>query len=394
MLRSNKFLLLFLITLVVVTAAVVMTYRSSPNVKRDREDVFPGLVDRINDIAKIEVMDRDGELTVVHREDRWVIEQADNYPASFDKIKKVAVAVADLKLLSTKTSNPSLYNKLGVENPEGEQAKSRRITLRDSADKELASMIVGNRRTSSAPGNSPGYYIRLPGQEQALLVEGDLNIGVTPGDWIDAEIIDIDSKLVREVEIVHPDGSKVLLSREKGKEDFLLADIPEGKEAQSTYTLNRAGSILDNIRADDVRSAQGFDFPQEFTVATVRTYNGLTARITGVTVDDDNWARFEFDYQPPATQEEVKPVTDTAPEGNESRVKEAGAEKTVAPDAPEAESEDKKDQIDEEQVELLRQKTAGWVYKIPSYKFDLFTRKLDDLVKDIEPEEEEEQQEN
>ena len=39
-------------------------------------------------------------------------------------------------------------------------------------------------------------------------------------------------------------------------------------------------------------------------------------------------------------------------------------------------------------MDELKLKTSGWVYKIPSYKFELFTRKLDDLVKDVEPEEE------
>ena len=371
--RSNKILILLVVTVLVVAAAVMMTYRSSPQAIGEKEYVFPGLVDKINDLAMIEVNSKDGKLTIKRHAEQWVIEQSDNYPASFNKVRQVAVTLADLRILAAKTSNPSLYEKLGVEDPEGENSKSRRLTLSNSANDEIASLIVGGRRISSAPGGSQGYYIRIPGQAQALLVEGDLNISVKSNDWFEAEILNIDSKHISEVVIDHPDGSRVKLSRDAGTDDYLLADIPDGKEAQTTYTLNRAGSILTNVRVDDVRSADNFEFPDEMTVATVKTFDGMTARIKSTTRDDTNWAWFEFDYQAPVAEEEAAPAPEETPE-------EAAEEEMT--DTPQEQT----DQIDQQQVDQLKQKTAGWVYEIPSYKFELFTRKLDDLVKDIEPE--------
>ncbi len=36
-------------------------------------------------------------------------------------------------------------------------------------------------------------------------------------------------------------------------------------------------------------------------------------------------------------------------------------------------------------------KTTGWVYQIPSYKFETFIKKLDDLIEDIPVEEPEDE---
>ena len=410
MLRSNKLVILFVITVLVVIAAVITSRKNAPTVSGDKGYVFPGLTDKINDVARIEISGKDGTLSVKRAGKGWVIEQADNYPASFSKVRKAAITVANLKILSEKTSNPDYYSKLGVEDPAGENAKSKLLTLYDASDKKLAELIVGKRRMSGAAAGSHGYYIRRPGGTRALLVEGDLNIDARTTGWFNQEIINIKPEHVSEVVVDHPDETQVRLSRGAGKDDFVLADIPEGKEVQSSYTLNRIGDILERVRADDVRAADKIKFPDQMTTATVKTFDGMTAIITSAVVDKDNWSRFSFDFQPPpATEEEKAPPTaettgtaddaakstETPPADREEKTTAADKTAKADKDARPAKKTPKEDvdRIDQKLVDKLTKETSGWVYKIPSYKFDLFTRKIDDLVKDKEEEKQDEKKE-
>lgn len=382
---SNKFLILAVLTIMVVIAAVVTTQHHAPTVTTEKDYVFPGLTDKINDVDRIEVTGKDGKLSIRREEKEWVIEQADNYPASFSKVRQAAITLAELKILAEKTSNPGYYSKLGVEDPGGEHAQSKLLTLFDTSGGKLASVIIGKPRMSSAATGSHGYYIRIPGGTRALLVEGDLNINAKPADWFDAEIVNIKPEHISEVVINHPDQKPLRLSRTTTKEDFMLADIPEGKELQSSYTVNRIDSILEGIRVEDVRSADKLKFPGRETGTTIKTFDGMTVTVNSTIIDGANWARFSFDFQSPPVAHAEQQAVPAAEENETATGKDA---------KPETPSKEKADQIDQKLVVQLTQKTAGWVFKIPSYKFELFTRKLADLVKDKEPEKKEEQQED
>ena len=379
---SNKLVFLGLITLLVVVAAVVTSKKHAPTSSRTTQYVFPGLTEKINEVARIEVSGKDGTLSIKGKGKDWVIEQSDNYPASFGKVRQAAITIADLKILAEKTGDPAYYSRLGVEDPEGKNAKSKLVTLYDATGGKLASLIIGKSRMSSAAADSKGYYIRMPGGTHALLVEGDLNIDAKPADWFDPDIINVKPEHISEVVINHPDVTPITLSRSTAKDDFVLADIPAGKEPQSSYTLNRIEDILEGVRVQDVRSADKIKFPDKPTVATVKTYDGMTAEITSATVDGVDWSRFQFRFQAPA------PTNETV--GKDT--KEAAGTKPAAQTADnnakpvEAATQASKDKLDEKLVDQLNKKTSGWVYKIPTYKFNLFTRKLDDLVKDKEPE--------
>jgi len=410
--RTNKLVFLGLVTLLVVVAAVVTSLKHAPTSSTGKEYTFPGLTDKINEVARIEVSGKDGSLSIKRQGKDWVIEQADNYPASFSRVRHAAIAVAELKTVAEKTSNPAYYSKLGVEDPGGEKAQSKLLTLFNTTGGKLASLIIGKQRMSSAAAGSHGYYIRLPGGPRALLVEGDLNINAKAVDWFDPQIVNIKPEHISEVVIDHPDEKPLRLSRATAKDDFILGEIPEGKESQSSYTINRIEDILDGVRVEDARSADKFKFPDQVTMATVKTYDGMTAVITSAVVDKENWSRFSFDFQAPPTTVSEQASNATVETGKGAgKVAEtppATAEEKAPPTTEEADKADKagkaakptgtapkedKDKIDQKLTDQLKQKTADWVYKIPSYKFELFTRKLDDLVKDKEPEKKDEKEE-
>ena len=353
MIRSNKFLILSVITILAVVAAVVISGRNTPVTSMEKEVLFSEFKEQLNDITRIKIQGKKDSIRLVRENGQWVVQEADNYPASFGKVRQTAIVLSELEVDSAKTKNPENFSKLGVEDPDSDNAESILLTVIDDANRILVSLIVGKKRLSSTTAANPGLYVRLPEQQQALLVNGNLDVSTNIVDWIETDLMNIEPKRIKQVNVTQVDGSTVTLIRNSEEDDFTLEEIPEGKEIKSEYTLNRQEDMLALLKIDGVRSEQVFSFPDESVITTVETYDGLNVIINSVTRDDKNYAKFTFTFRPPA--EEAEETTEI-----------------------------------EAEVDALAAKTSGWVYEIPGYKHELFIRALDDLVDDIEEEEPEE----
>lgn len=357
--KMNKLIPLFIITVIVVVFAVISTRRQTPVTHIEKKPLFPDFKAVINDVKEISVKQGKKSLTINNEDGKWKISEADGYPALFSKVKQTAVAISDMKVIARKTNNPDLYQQLGVEDPAGANAKSKLLTLSDGKGKTLVSLIVGKKRLSPAASNSHGLYVRLPGKKQSLLVEADLQVSVKVADWIDRNLTNIAPARISKIFIDHGGKENVILKRVAGKKDLVLENIPKGKQARTDYTLKRMEGILEDLRIDNVRAEEKIKFPDTAVTTTVNTVDGLTAVITSAAVGDKDYARFSFQYAPPAKIEPKKTAD-----------KDKGA--------PEKKTKDVAKEVAD-----LSAKTTGWVYQIPSYKYDTFTKKLDGLVEDI-----------
>lgn len=372
--KTNKLILLFVITVIVVGIAVVTTHRQTPTTAKQKTALFPDFKTVINNVNNIVIKQGKDTLTVVNEGGKWKIREADGYPALFSKVKQTALAVSGMEVISQKTSNPDLYPKLGVEDPASADAKSSLLTMSDASGKALVTLIVGKNRLSPAASGSHGLYVRLPGKKPALLVESDLKASVKVADWIDRNLMDISPDHISGIHIAHGGDQDVVYRLDKDKKDLVLQNIPNGKQARSDYIKNRMKGILEDVRIDGVAADTKIKFPDSAVTATVHTTGGMTVDISSATVDDKHYAKFAFHYTAPAKPEQQ------------------AAGKKTDHDKDKAKKNSSKVVDVAKQVAELSAKTADWVYQIPAYKFDTFTRKLDDLVEDIpkkEPEKKE-----
>ena len=398
--KKNKLLPLFAITVIAVVAAIITTQKQAPVVEQTQIVLFPDLKSTINNLNEMSIQQGQKTLTLINEAGAWKIREADGYPALFSKIRQTAIAVSDLEILAEKTRNPQSYATLGVEDPAGDKAESRLLTLKDQSGKQLLALIVGKDRLSSAAADRHGLYVRIPGQEQALLVAGQLDIGVATAGWVDKDIIDIDPDRIRPINIVHGNARDVSLYRAIAEDDLVREKIPAGKQARSDYVLERMQGILEDISIEDVKAAVKIGFPANAITTTVHTMDGLPAVITSAVIDTQNYAKFEFLYtapEPPAAAATPGPEAKPAEIKPEQKTEDAAAPADAVPeqqpeqaDAPADKTQEQKRDVAREVAELTV-KTAGWVYQIPAYKFDTFTRKLDDLVEEIPKEEPAEQ---
>ena len=355
--KSNKLIIFTIVTIAVILAATMMSRHRAPTSAVEKQLLFPGLADKVNNVGSIGLTKQEKSLTLVLQDKQWVIQEADNYPANFGKVRATVIAIAELLVLAEKTSNAELYKKLGVEEPSATNADSLQLSLLDTSGNSLAALIVGNPRHSKSAEDKPGLYVRLANAQAALLVEGRLDVSAEVRDWFERSLFSIDANRIKHIHIAHADGSTVTLSRKADIDDFTLQDLPAGKEMQSNVIISRMGTLLEDVAVDNVMQADKLAGTEQ-TTATIHTFDGLLITIVSAVVGEDNYATFSF-----AADDSMS----TAAE--EQSEKEAT---TTASDKPGPAQE----------AASLNKLMSGWAYAIPSFKFELFTRKLEQLSKD------------
>jgi hypothetical protein len=356
---SNKSLLILAsVTIIIIIAAAISTSNRAPQTVVENPPLLPDLRNRINDISQIIIESPDNAVHITKLDDAWGVMQSDNYPARFDKVKKLVLDIAGLNIISEKTSNPDLFRELGVEDPSAENAASKMLTLLDGSGNELSRLIIGNTRPRD------GLYLRKAGTNDTYLVDGNPEVTADPGDWVESDLLDIANERVMETTIEHPDGEIITLSREQGSEDFTLAEIPEGRKARSGYFTNQPATFLADLTIENAKSRENFTFPEPQVITTIRTYDGLVANINSAKIDNVNHAIMEFSV-------------------DESRLTTASAdeeETVVIGEQPEQQPDVR------QEAEELNNKVDNWVFIIPQSKYLLLTKRIDELTDAIETE--------
>jgi len=355
--KNKKLLVLLVTTVLVIVFAVMMNRQRAPATSLQQAFLFPGLLEEVNNISVIKISKQDKTLTLSQQNNQWVLEEADNYPADFARIRTTALAIAEMTVLAEKTSKAERYERLGVEQPSVDNDAAL-LSLHNNTGTSLASLIIGNNRHSKAAEDKPGLYVRLADAQQALLVEGKLDISVEANDWLQLELFNIDANRVKEIKIVHADGDTLKLKRESGTDDFSLENLAAGKEMQPAVIISRMGTMLEDVSAENVRKSVD-PYAAQKSTASIQTFNGLIINISSAQVDDNNYSTFNFsvaDIPVQVAELESEAIVETANE--------------------------KLNPVTE--ASRLNELMSDWTYIMPDFKYQLFTRKKGSLSKDIE----------
>ena len=393
---NKKHIGIFLgVTVVVLVAAVVAVNKEQSAVvnKQAGAYLFPGLEGKINDVAKIEVVKGSDHVTIQHGDNDWQIVEKDNYPADLSKIKEVVMKIAAFTTVEPKTKKPDNYGKLNVEDPTGENAKSVQVTLKDKAGKDMASVIVG--RMESGGFTSVGQdktYVRKAKDDQVWLVNGGLVVNETPSNWVTEEILNIDSSRVKKVAITHK-GDKtatkgVTIEKDKpGNGDFVLADLPKGKEPKSQAELAQVARSMERLRMLDVQKADGFDFPDDKTIITeLQTFDGLVITASTLKQAGNYQTKFTARFDPALRPAEPAPTPAAATDANKKdEAKNATDKKDAAaqtdPHTPKPPAL-KEAALVKQEADQLNQQLSPWVFTLNKSKAKNLVEDLDDLLKD------------
>ena len=368
---ARAVLILAALTLVAV-GAVLFVERGPDTTEPGDAIVFPALLERVNAVARVRVTGNEGAFTLARDGDAWVVEEKERYPADPDRVHKLLIGAAGMKRVEPKTSNPERYPKLWLEDPSGEDARSVRFALEDASGSVLASWVLGDRRPSKSDASRTELYIRVADDPLAWLVEGSVPGGRHVIDWLDRRVARIDRERLRAAEVSHADGAVVAVSKSlPADSDFVLRDIPAGREADSQYRINDIGRFLEDLRFEDVAPASSLDFAGSVDKRVqVVTFDGLLVRLDSVMRDGDAWVRLRAEVDEALVE---TPGADATASDDES-----GAASGEAPEALRP--------LDEvrAEAERLNARWQGWAYELPSFKRDYIAKRMDGLTRAIE----------
>jgi hypothetical protein len=377
--------ILLVATVVVVMLAVVVQRRSGPGGEGHPlpDRVVPTLVDRVNDVAAIEVVGGGEALELQRRESGWVVASRAGYPAKFETVKEAIVSISQLEPRERKTADPARYERLGLAEP-GDASESVRVTLRDTEGKEIAGVVLGN---DVSEGGASQRYVRTVSDAQAWLAEGRVNVPTDPLQWMDRDIMRIARDRITRVRIRHPDGEEVSIAREQGGTNYTLETAPEGRTPKSAAEIGAPASALAYLRFDNVRADDGLGLDMGSPTVTVfETANGLRVTARTWKVEDKTWASFAAEAVP-------SPAATDAGEGQEPEAGTGGAEDSeTAPEAEPGATGTEPPAAEEnsaaKEAEELNAKLSGWLFAIPEYQAGSLRKRLDDLTEAPTPPEE------
>jgi hypothetical protein len=348
MTRSTLKSLLIVVALLVGLLAIVELNDDGGDSTRDRV-LLPALKPAINEIESITIVrGEEAPLRLDASGGTWVVSDRGGYPADVGRIRELLLALADARILEEKTANPERYAQLGVEGPAA-GSDSARLTI--AAGERRFDIIIGDVAQRSF------RYVRLADDATSLLIDTNPALPDMAGDWLQPDILDIDSERIRALRIVHADGEEILATNTSADApDFEVSNLPEGRELSYPTVVNGLAAALAGLTLEEVRRAEPGDAA---VTARYETFDGLVITASIVAQEETTWIGFTATA---AAREAAEP--DARDEPNDG----ASAEAEPAADP-------------RQEAEAVNARLAGWQFRVPDYKVNLMQRRWEDILK-------------
>jgi hypothetical protein len=340
--KSKGMIALLLVTGIAVLAAVLLSAGggTSETDPRIGQLVLPDVRQHAVEIARIGLVHGDAKTTLLKQSGAWVVEDKGNYPADVSKVTQAMQGLAELRYVEPKTRKPDLHARLEVEDVGGKEAKSTLVTVSDDKGHPLGEIIAGKRRIDQLGGGTDGIYVRQPGDPQAWLTRGTLDLATDASGWLDRNIVDLPRDKVKEVVLSQPDGGALDIAHDKPEDALALKGAPADTKLKSDTALVEPTTALASLTLSDVRPAAEMPFPADgVSRAELTSFDGLTIKVALIDKDGKSWAKLE------------------------------------ASGTGEA----------EKQATSLNAKLQNWVFAIPDYKAKSLRTKLADLTAPPKP---------
>ena len=137
---------------------------------------------KVADLAQLELRDAKNRATLVRKENYWVVQERDNYPADFKAISDLVIKLSDLKIVQADTVGESLLPRVELVEPGKGEGAGTLLELKDASGKTLAAVVVGKVVLKKDPGNPlpsaqngvpAARYVRVLGGKDQVVVVSD-----------------------------------------------------------------------------------------------------------------------------------------------------------------------------------------------------------------------------
>jgi len=366
----KHFTWLLAITAVVAALVLMVPVKTGKESGLVRTRLLPGLEQKVNDLdwLRFTGVGNATLATLQRAEGQWQVVESGGYRADWNRLRTLLKDLSQAEIVETKTANPEYYNRLGVADVSLPDASGVRIDFGE--DSGLPAVIIGQR----AQGRE-GQYARVEGTAESALIDRQLDLPTDATSWLDRSIVDISDAEVVGLDIQHADGERIVASKKSADdENFELQGIPEGREIRSAWTVNSLADGLTALTLEGVAPDSAIDWAGAVHYGLV-TADGLRIDAELVAVPAAGGAA--DDSAGEAGKDETEPASDYWIRLQAGLYQTAVESGVTAPEEDAAAETGKR-------AEGINQRVSGWAYRIPKYKFDGMTRRMEDLLKALD----------
>jgi hypothetical protein len=329
---------------VVAAGVAVSTQTEITSLTAGTDPAFPKLSENVNNVAKIEIRNANSEFSMTLTGDNWGLDQKDGYRVEFQKVKAAIVNLSNFKLIEKKTADATRYERLELNDPSDEKAKSRKIVLKDEKGTVLADVVIGKLNPNLFGTGGAGTYIRRADEKDTWLARGQVDLGEEPNNWMARQVVNYGQEKIRRVVVASPEGAEIILAKADVKaSNFTIENLPKGRAIKNKDEADPLAGVMWRMMFDDVQKAEKQEWPAKPWVAYYTVWDGYTVRIETAKFGDDFWGRFSAEVDPSVTDAKKK----------------AAAEKSVAE---------------------INQRTKGWTYMLTAGDSEKLVSKMADYL--------------
>lgn len=310
-------------------------------------------------IASIVLGTAGDQVILTRKGNRFVVANKDDYPARINEINGVIAACLDVKTAELVTSNPANHADLGVT-----EEKARHVVKLFGKDAGPITGVI----ISPAEAAKGGAYVRLISSNDVYFtLESRWPSRFSDMDFIDKELVSVDRDKITSVTVTSPDESYTL--KKKGTDRVInLEDMPAGKKLKDD-DYERVFYVLTSLYFNDVKKEASGASKLKFAGTYICRLADSTVYTFAIAKQDDK-TYIKCD----AMFTDKTLVTKERGVESEEELKKKEA-KLLAKDS----------------TRTFSEKHAGWIYEIAQGQADNMTKKLDDLLDDIEAEKDSEE---
>lgn len=341
--------------------------------------IFPGLMNKVNDVAQILVQKGEQSITIKRDNNQWQVTNKDGYPANITKVKQTILGIADFETVEAKTKKAENYKQLEVDD------SSSLVTLQDAQGQTLAALILGKVIDNGfSAATKAKMYVRKNGDDQVWLVKGELHADPVVTDWLAEDIMNIDPARIQQVSIQQADKKSYSIKKQKAEDKhFTLGEIPKGKQMKSESAADDIAKALQSLRLSDVQKAGKVEFATDKTTHTeYQSFDGLIVTADIVSQDKDSYVKFTARFDASLRADAGPAGTAEGKNSTDSKTEAASENKPANPHAVTPAPLTDAATV-QQQVAEMNERLSPWVFKLPQHKVDLMKKPMADLLKDV-----------
>ena len=381
--NRKQLIVLVIAGLIIGAAAWKITQGRSKNQQTSNQKLGQKVVANfpMNDVERITIRQGAEQLNVARKNDRWVVQERNDYPANFSTVSDLIRKVWDLKVAQTVRVSPTQLGRLELLPPDKGTNTGTLVEFKDKSGKVITPLLLGKKHMREGQNNSPfggggypdGRYIMVGSDAQTVAVVSEpfSNAEAKPAEWLDKDFFKVEKP--KSIAVTSPVATNSWkLSKQSETNEWQLAEL-------------KAGEQLDAGKSGGVTSAFSYPSFNDVAITNVSMEKATTAKI-------ETFDGFVYDIKvgPKVAEDRDDHYLQVSVSANFPKERTPGKEEK--PEDKEKLDKEHKDKIAKLEEKLANEKAlANWTYIVPKYSLDPVLKERKDLLveKKEEPKKEE-----